>query len=776
MTQYTRGKLRPNLSVISKLSSQLPDAKWAVWTATTRDDGKMGKVPHQYLTGKLIKIGHDNPAQWVSFAEASQWYETSNATGIGLLIGSNPKHDTKMAWSSGLVALDIDDCLDSAGDLLENVGGDVRAAINILQKAKVYFELSPSGKGLRALWRGAKPKETGEKWKNFEITGELYDGSSSRYVTITGHVWQKCTVGVVMLDDPLTADIAEYLGVKHKTDIKPEGKSPARNLIPITDEEIVQKLKQSGQGKGKKLFDGDTLAYGGDLSSADMALCGLIVKWTDDAVQVARVWGESVLGKREKFKRKDYQNRTVNLALESIRTSEGERSLASTSKETRIKEALAQGDGVEGALASALALWGGKVPKTLGGAEKILSLDMRLAGAFAYDEFSDSVLKLRSLHECLGDVVPKDKEPESGDTLTDSDTAALTIWLESCWGVALKTSEVHEAIDISAKRKRINTVVDVLDRLVWDGHQRLETMLVKYFMADTNHDTPRYLSAIGRAWMIATVARAYEPGCKHDCALTMQGSQGCGKSQSIKTLAEAISPAAFREGLPPLSQAQEAKRALCGTWICELPELSFLDKVTTEAVKSFITESKDSFRHPWGKRFVNVKRATSFVGTTNQDTFVRDSTGARRWWIFKVKGKVDIEQLREDAPQLWAEAVTAYKAGEKWFLHDAVVLKDAEASQGRRIERSGWDDLINEKIIDQLVAGKLGEPSSFYEQAKHLWGMVMPDQDMEYVKNTRAFGDALKRCGFVSKVSGGKTMYSIGDDLFGRIRKSRNNS
>lgn len=776
MTQYAGGFVGPNSSIISKLSSQAPDAKWAIWKAIRRDDGKMGKVPYKSISGKLITIGHHDPTQWVGFEEALQWFNASNASGLGLLVGSNSKIDNEDAYSSGLVALDIDNCLDESHELLNEVAGDVRAVIKILKSANVYLEVSPSGEGLRALWQGVKPENIGERWKNFETTGELYDGSSTRFVTVTGNSWQDSTVGIVSLDEALTSDVVEYLGMFDKPDFKSEPHAPARNLEYLSDADIIKKIKQSGQGKGKKLFEGGTSDYGGDHSSADAALCALISKWTDETTQVERIWAESNLSKRDKFSRKDYRDRTISLTIETARSSERGKSLATTGKETKVKEALSLGDGTGGALASALALWGGRIPKTLGAAEKILSLDKRLAGAFAYDEFSDSVLKLRSLHECLGDTVPKDVAPEAGDTFTDNDTAALTIWLESCWGLALKTSQVHEAVDVSARRRRINSVVNSLDLLVWDGHRRLDNILVEYFMADTGADTRRYLSAIGRAWMIATVARAFEPGCKHDCALTMQGDQGCGKSQSIKVLAEAVSPAAFREGLPPLSQAQEAKRALCGTWICELPELSFLDKVTTEAVKSFITECKDSFRHPWGKRFINMKRTTSFVGTTNQDTFVRDSTGARRWWVFKVKSKIDISRLKEDAPQLWAEAVHAYKVGEKWYLNDHDVIKDAEKSQRARIERNGWDDLIHEKIIDHLISGGLGEPSSFYEQAKNLWLMTIPDSDMEFVKNTRPFGDALKRCGFVSKLSGGRTMYSVGKDLLEQISRARNNS
>jgi len=779
MTQQDkkRGVLPPNLDAIEVIAAQVQDGRWCVWKAVEREGGKLGKVPHQFKAGRLTPIGCNDPTQWVDFATVRNWFEVSGAgaSGLGILIGSNPKDNPEVRYSSGLVAVDIDNCIGSDGALVDDLPSDVRLAVKSLQDAGVYIEVSPSGTGLRALWLGSKPDGgIREKVVRDGIGCEMYDGSTSgRYVTITGQAFEGCAA--VLVDQPpaFSLDVAEWLGLLEvqKSTVN-SGELGPRDLPPISDDELIKKIKQSGQGKGRKLFDGDMSEYAGDHSAADMALCRMIAQKTDDGAQVARVFGASALGKREKWQRKDYRDRTVSTALASARKAAEEGTSAAAGKSAKVQAALAAGDS-GGSLASALASWGGKVPATLEGAATIIEMDTRLFAAFAFDAFSGKVVKLRSLRDCLGEIVPPDAEPKAGDGWTDADTLSLTFWLSKDWGIALKSSLVDDAISLVARRRTINLVVDALEAPRWDGRSRLNTWLVDCLQADTDYDSPRYLEAIGRAWVIGAVARAYEPGVKFDNALVLEGSQGAGKSSAAHALASAIAPHAFREGLPSLAQEQEAMMALRGVWICELSEMAFQSRSSAEHTKSFLSRLVDSFRPKYGRRDIAVPRTVAFWGTTNHGQYVQDTTGARRFWGFRVSRPIDIDALRSVAPQLWAEAVVAYKAGEKHYLTDAAVLTAAAASQAVRVERSGWDEIIEDKLIDPLTEGKLGKASEFYKQALSLWKMVAgEDAGLEFQKYARPFAEALTRCGFEKKVSGGKSMWRVGPDLLGRIHKA----
>jgi predicted P-loop ATPase len=92
-----------------------------------------------------------------------------------------------------------------------------------------------------------------------------------------------------------------------------------------------------------------------------------------------------------------------------------------------------------------------------------------------------------------------------------------------------------QAIQLCAQERSFHPVRDYLDELKWDGLQRLDSWLPRYLGAD---DSP-YARAIGRLFMIgavAAVARVYEPGCKMDYVLVLEGQQGAGKSRACDTL------------------------------------------------------------------------------------------------------------------------------------------------------------------------------------------------------------------------------------------------
>lgn len=479
----------PSFEALGTLASQLPDARWGVWRLAPRSDGKPAKEPCRYEGEELQLIKTTEPARWGSFAEACQWLEQAKgeAAGLGVLIGGG-------GYSSGLVGVDIDDCLDDSGELIEDLHGDLRYAIKEMREAGIYCERSQSGRGLHMLWLGRKPDKVREKRNLDGISREMYDGKSTRYLAVTGDLWGGASA--VLKEMPLSfADsVADSLTLfEDQLDDKSEIGKP-RDFDALSDTEIIQKIKQAGQGKGKRLWEGNKSDYGDDWSSADIGLCRLITKWSDNAEQIGRIWGMSALANREKFKkRKSYRRSTIDKALNSARLAAQKHAEKEQRKASQVAAAVKGGD-VAGALASALAQWDGKVPATLGAVEVILSLDNRLTGAFAFDEFSYQVVKLRSLRACLGDVVPPDAEPEAGQAWSDADSGSLTIWLERVWGTAAKSNIVEEAINIAARRRSINLVVDALETLVWDGKKRLDSFLVDYLSADDTHDSPRATS------------------------------------------------------------------------------------------------------------------------------------------------------------------------------------------------------------------------------------------------------------------------------------------
>jgi predicted P-loop ATPase len=153
-------------------------------------------------------------------------------------------------------------------------------------------------------------------------------------------------------------------------------------------------------------------------------------------------------------------------------------------------------------------------------------------------------------------------------------------------------------------------------------------------------------------------------------------------------------------------------------WCIELAELSAMvgKHKELEAVKAFITRRVDNFRPPYGRRNIKVPRQSVLVGTTNADDWMRDETGARRFWPIRC-GDINIDLLKEVRDQLWAEAVALYRLGPDdggaWWFTDPAIIDAAREQQEARFAADPWEPTILEFIaskqqttaVDVLVDG-----------------------------------------------------------------------
>jgi len=192
---------------------------------------------------------------------------------------------------------------------------------------------------------------------------------------------------------------------------------------------------------------------------------------------------------------------------------------------------------------------------------------------------------------------------------------------------------VIDAIKTLCWENCFNPVTDYLDELEWDRKPRLDRWLTVYCGAD---DTPLNC-AIGRKVLIAAVRRARSPGCKFDYIVVLEGKQGIGKSSALRILAGKY----FTDTSIIGTDSKRQQENVQGVWIYELAELVGLNKTEVREVKTFASQTHDKARKPYDRDVSNVPRKCIFVATTNDDKYLRDTTGNRRWWPVKIGGVVD---------------------------------------------------------------------------------------------------------------------------------------
>jgi putative DNA primase/helicase len=273
------------------------------------------------------------------------------------------------------------------------------------------------------------------------------------------------------------------------------------------------------------------------------------------------------------------------------------------------------------------------------------------------------------------------KEPRP---IEDSDPIKLQEWLQNNEINVKAKSTVLDAMLSIASENPFNPLQDYLNGLEWDGIERIDTWLVNYLDAEDK----QFIRAVGRKFLVSAVARAMQPGCKVDTMLVLEGEQGIGKSQTLQALAE---PWVLEE-LSDM-KSKDCKQEIQGNWFVEVSELDAMKRNEIETVKAFIAKQVDIFRPSYGKYAKAHPRQCVLVGTTNSNAYLRDHTGNRRFWPVSC-GKTDLIALREIRDQLWAEAVTAYRNGEQWWLaEDETAL--AREEQAERFEHDVWQDPVN---------------------------------------------------------------------------------
>jgi predicted P-loop ATPase len=351
----------------------------------------------------------------------------------------------------------------------------------------------------------------------------------------------------------------------------------------------------------------------------------------------------------------------------------------------------------------------GKIQPILANLVLILSHAPKWKGVLAFDEFAAGVI-IRTR--------PPWGEEKPNTPWNDHHESLARVWFQK-EQINPAAGDVGRAVQAAAKHNPYHPVREHFDALRWDGVPRLETWLISYFHAA---DTP-YIRAIGPRYLISAVARIYQPGCKVDHLLVLEGPQGKQKSEALRTLA--IHDAWFSDRLSHVA-SKDAALELAGLLLIEIAEMDALTRASSSAIKSFLSRRDDRFRPPYGKHTIRQPRQCVFAGTINPPVggYLKDPTGARRFWPFACQGMVDRDGLEKVRDQLWAEAVHRFKGGAPWWLETPELEALATAEQTARFLVDAWEAPIREWLGDrtdttiwELLEHALGLPPEAWTQS-----------------------------------------------------------
>lgn len=258
------------------------------------------------------------------------------------------------------------------------------------------------------------------------------------------------------------------------------------------------------------------------------------------------------------------------------------------------------------------------------------------------------------------------KRVNLGDRLTNSDLRSLHLYAEEHYDLRSQRL-IDEALYFVADENQYHPIRDYLNNLPpWDKTERVRYALHRFLGADASDYTYELL----KLFMLGAVMRVFSPGIKFDYMFCLVGAQGAGKSSFFRFLA--VRDEWFCDDLKNLENDRVYEKMM-GHWIIEMSEMmAAINAKTNEAIKSFLSRQKETFRTPYDKLPEDRPRQCVFAGTTNKKAFLpNDRTGNRRFLPILCNENEAEVFILDDEPaarayieQMWAEIMEIYRKGD----------------------------------------------------------------------------------------------------------------
>jgi predicted P-loop ATPase len=140
-----------------------------------------------------------------------------------------------------------------------------------------------------------------------------------------------------------------------------------------------------------------------------------------------------------------------------------------------------------------------------------------------------------------------------------------------------------------------------------------------------------------------------------------------------------------------------------------MDELRGFSKREAAAVKSTISRTHESFTPKYVEKRAEFGRTCILYGTSNELQIFDDDTGNRRFYVLETGADIDVNWVRDNHIQLWAQGVDMFKKdGVQWKkvaqLARSVIKKYEKAEDP-------WNDILEEYLstlfVDSVTTNQL---------------------------------------------------------------------
>lgn len=319
--------------------------------------------------------------------------------------------------------------------------------------------------------------------------------------------------------------------------------------------------------------------------------------------------------------------------------------------------------------------------------------DPAINGLIGYDEFQQADVLLKA--------PPWRPHAKKGDEWSDRDDAQFRAYLRRTYKEFSAEKIIFDTVTSYSDANAFHEVKEYFYNLPkWDGKKRAETFFVDWLnVADS-----KFVREVTMKWLTAAIARIFHPGCEFQWALVLHGNQKIGKGYILKRIG-----GKWYKAISDRVDDPHAADTVKLVWIGEFKEMNGMRKADVNAIKDFIELPADTRRFAYARRAKTVPRHCVFAITVNDDSFLSDLTGNRRFLIlhsnlpkFGYVREVRGEKLNDDnvIAQIWAEVYEHYKELFKNGFDERKLELSSEA------EHTG-EEIANTYLNDNGLTGEI---------------------------------------------------------------------